>query len=192
LLARYRSTVDMRLARALPAAKIPASSCNCYLFPSPKAALGGAAAGRRWSGGQGTRLRTSPKKAKRGAAEGCRVVRPGKAAVFHRRMRKTARPVVWEGWRAKSRHLDPIGTWATRHHVVCGDFWRGFRLAGTLSESIKSRVLEPSLVLMGLFLLKRLAGMGTIVDWAADRFFKIGLPMSHVLGYLDPGRKEEA
>jgi len=25
----------MRLARALPAAKIPASSCKCYLFPSP-------------------------------------------------------------------------------------------------------------------------------------------------------------
>lgn len=27
---------------------------------------------------------------------------------FNRRMRKTARPVVWEGWRAQSRHLDPI------------------------------------------------------------------------------------
>ena len=35
LLARYRSIVDMRLARALPADKIPASSCKCYLFPSP-------------------------------------------------------------------------------------------------------------------------------------------------------------
>jgi len=29
-------------------------------------------------------------------------------AAFNRRMRKTARTVVWEGWRAKSRHLDPI------------------------------------------------------------------------------------
>ena len=27
---------------------------------------------------------------------------------FNRRMRKTARPVVWEGWRAQSRHPDPI------------------------------------------------------------------------------------
>ena len=33
---------------------------------------------------------------------------PMKAAAFNRRMRKTARTVVWEGWRAQSRHLDPI------------------------------------------------------------------------------------
>ena len=30
-----RSIVDMRLTRALPAAKIPASACKGYLFPSP-------------------------------------------------------------------------------------------------------------------------------------------------------------
>jgi len=30
-----RSIVDMRLTRALPAVKIPASSCKGYLFPGP-------------------------------------------------------------------------------------------------------------------------------------------------------------
>ena len=29
-------------------------------------------------------------------------------ALFNRRMRKTARPVVWEPWRAKSRQGHPI------------------------------------------------------------------------------------
>ena len=33
-------------------------------------------------------------------------------------MRKTARPVVWEGWRAQSRHLDPIGKLALRWNCV--------------------------------------------------------------------------
>ena len=32
----------------------------------------------------------------------------GKAAAFNRRMRKTARPVVWEGDGAQSPSLDPI------------------------------------------------------------------------------------
>ena len=33
----------------------------------------------------------------------------GRTAVeFNRRMRKTARPVVWEPWRAQSRQGDPI------------------------------------------------------------------------------------
>ena len=31
-----------------------------------------------------------------------------KPAGLNRRMRKTACPVVWEGWRAQSRQLDPI------------------------------------------------------------------------------------
>ena len=43
-----------------------------------------------------------------------RALRPSKAAAFNRRMRKTARPVVWEGWRAQSRHPDPIGVAANR------------------------------------------------------------------------------
>lgn len=39
-------------------------------------------------------------------------MRRNSAARFNRRMRKTARPVVWEGGRAQSRPLDPIrGEW---------------------------------------------------------------------------------
>ena len=33
-----------------------------------------------------------------------------KPAGLNRRMRKTACPVVWEGWRAQSRQLDPFQT----------------------------------------------------------------------------------
>jgi len=36
--------------------------------------------------------------------------RPDLVRWFNRRMRKTACPVVWEGWRAQSRHLHPIMT----------------------------------------------------------------------------------
>jgi len=40
----------------------------------------------------------------------CRQTLRGRTAVeFNRRMRKTARPVVWEPWRAQSRQGDPIG-----------------------------------------------------------------------------------
>ena len=36
------------------------------------------------------------------------ILRLGNAAGFHRRMRKTARPVVWEGGGERSPSLDPI------------------------------------------------------------------------------------
>src|SRR5882724_1699864 len=47
-----------------------------------------------------------------------RILRLSNAAGFNRRMRKTARPVVWEGDGAQSPSLDPIQ--GTRPTIFCG------------------------------------------------------------------------
>ena len=39
-------------------------------------------------------------------------------ALFNRRMRKTARPVVWEPWRAKSRQGHPPSSPAQAHEEI--------------------------------------------------------------------------
>src|SRR5579875_1383204 len=73
--------------------------------PRPRAEQPGGVAHRTFCHAGRTAERRAPPISISHAIRSCRAVN---AAEFNRRMRKTARPVVWEGDGAQSPSLDPI------------------------------------------------------------------------------------